>query len=267
MPGKEEYLDSEKYQLRHWDFDQPGNIQDDIRLLNRLRAERPALREFTSLRFYNAFHDQVLYCGKWDEAAEDYLLFHVLIDPNAPAEFGFEVPLWEFDLPRRGLDRGGGRDPRQPLHLARQGADAAPRPVRAALRHLAPAAPRRAALSGAPHDARVRCVRGPLARARASGDSPAPWFRSGLPPDEGRRRGGRAGRRRDPRRLVPRRGDLPSPRQGLSGLQRRRRWATSRGSCAGSTTCRSSARRPCGSCRSTPRRSGTTATTSPSTRP
>ena len=99
MPGKEEYLDSEKYQLRHWDFDQPGNIQDDIRLLNRLRAERPCLREFTSLRFYNAFHDQVLCYGKWDEVAEDYLLFHVLIDPNAPAEFGFEVPLWEFDLP------------------------------------------------------------------------------------------------------------------------------------------------------------------------
>ena len=99
LPGKEEYLDSEKYQLRHWDFDVPGNIQDDIRLLNRLRAERPAMREFTSLRFYNAMHDQVLYYGKWDERAEDYLLFHVLIDPHLPAEFAFEVPLWEFGLP------------------------------------------------------------------------------------------------------------------------------------------------------------------------
>ena len=99
MPGKEEYLDSEKYQLRSWDFDRPGNIQDDIRLLNRLRAQRPCLRDFTNLRFYNAFHDQVLWYGRMDDASQDYLMFHVLIDPNAPAEFAFEVPLWEFDLP------------------------------------------------------------------------------------------------------------------------------------------------------------------------
>jgi starch synthase (maltosyl-transferring) len=99
MPGKEEYLDSEKYQLRHWDFDQPGNIQDDIRLFNRLRAERPAMRDFTNLKFYAAGHDQVLYYGRMDMEAQDYLIFHVLIDPQNPASFAFEVPLWEFGLP------------------------------------------------------------------------------------------------------------------------------------------------------------------------
>ena len=99
MPGKEEYLDSEKYQLRQWDMDAPGNIQEDIRLLNRLRAERPALRRFESLRFYAAHNDQVLYYGKFDVDAEDYVLLHVLIDPHNGASFGFEVPLWEFGLP------------------------------------------------------------------------------------------------------------------------------------------------------------------------
>ena len=99
VPGKEEYLDSEKYQLRQWDMDAPGNIQEDIRLLNRLRAERPALRRFESLRFYAAHHDQVLYYGKFDADAEDYVLLHVLIDPHNGASFGFEVPLWEFGLP------------------------------------------------------------------------------------------------------------------------------------------------------------------------
>ena len=99
MPGKEEYLDSEKYQLRHWDFDQPGNIQEDIRLFNRLRNERPAMRDFTNLRFYEAGHDQVLSYGRMDMEAQDFLLFHVLIDPQNPASFAFEVPLWEFGLP------------------------------------------------------------------------------------------------------------------------------------------------------------------------
>ena len=99
VPGKEEYLNSEKYQLRDWDFDQPGNIKDDIALVNRLRRERPALRAFESLTFQNAFDDQVLYYAKSDARTGDYLLFHVLLDPHRPHEFAFEVPLWEFGLP------------------------------------------------------------------------------------------------------------------------------------------------------------------------
>lgn len=99
VPGKEEYLNSEKYQLRQWDMDAPGNIQDDIRLINGLRRGRPAMKAFTSLKFHNAFNDKVLYYAKSDPAAQDYLLFHVLLDPHHLQEFQFEVPLWEFGLP------------------------------------------------------------------------------------------------------------------------------------------------------------------------
>ncbi len=99
VPGKEEYLDSEKYQLRAWDMDQEGNIQDDIRLMNRLRRENPALQSFTSLKFYNAFSDQILYYGKMDPKASSYVLVHVCLDPHNIQEFEFEVPMWEFGLP------------------------------------------------------------------------------------------------------------------------------------------------------------------------
>ncbi|TDL78308.1 alpha-1,4-glucan--maltose-1-phosphate maltosyltransferase [Palleronia sediminis] len=99
LPGREEYLDSEKYQLRHRDWDAEGHIKDDIRLVNRIRSENPAMRDFTNLRFFPAFDDRVLYYGRFDEAHRNYLLFHVLIDPHAGAEFGFELPLWEFGLP------------------------------------------------------------------------------------------------------------------------------------------------------------------------
>src|SRR5690606_3504477 len=60
VPGKEEYLDSEKYQLRLWDMDRPGHIKDDIRLVNRLRRDRPALQPGSSLRFHNAYNEHVL---------------------------------------------------------------------------------------------------------------------------------------------------------------------------------------------------------------
>jgi starch synthase (maltosyl-transferring) len=102
IPGKEEYLDSEKYQLRHWNMDAWGNIRDDIRLMNRLRREHPALRSFTSLRFYSATNPNVLYYGKMDEENGSFVLVHVNLDPQNAQETHFEVPLWEFGLPDDG---------------------------------------------------------------------------------------------------------------------------------------------------------------------
>ncbi len=99
MPGKEEYLDSEKYQLRVWDFDRPGHIKDDIRLMNRIRAEHPALRQFSGLTFHTAWNDNILYYAKWTPDRSDFVLFAVNLDPDDPQGADIEVPLWEFDLP------------------------------------------------------------------------------------------------------------------------------------------------------------------------
>src|SRR5207302_11201357 len=41
--GSEEYLDSEKYQVRHWDLDAPYSLRDYIARLNAIRRENPAL--------------------------------------------------------------------------------------------------------------------------------------------------------------------------------------------------------------------------------
>ncbi len=99
VPGKEEYLDSEKYQLRVWDFDRPGHIKEDIRLINRLRREHPALQQFEGLTFYNAWNENILYYGKYTPDLSDFLLFAVNLDPDRPQGAQIEVPLWEFGLP------------------------------------------------------------------------------------------------------------------------------------------------------------------------
>ncbi|MGF1624760.1 MAG: alpha-1,4-glucan--maltose-1-phosphate maltosyltransferase [Alphaproteobacteria bacterium] len=99
VPGKEEYLDSEKYQLRAWDFDKPGNIKEDIRLVNRLRNRHPALQQFAHLKFYNAWNDHVLYYAKFTPDLSDFLLIAVNLDPVSPQGAAIEVPLWEFGLP------------------------------------------------------------------------------------------------------------------------------------------------------------------------
>jgi starch synthase (maltosyl-transferring) len=99
VPGKEEYLNSEKYEIKAWDWDRPEHIRPDIRLVNRLRREHPALQDFTNLAFYNAWNDNILYYGKRTPAKDDFLLFAVNLDPQHAQSAHFEVPLWEFGLP------------------------------------------------------------------------------------------------------------------------------------------------------------------------
>jgi starch synthase (maltosyl-transferring) len=99
IPGKEEYLDSEKYEIVAWDWDRKGNIRTDIALINRLRAEHPALQQLTNLSFYNFWNDQILYYGKSTADLTDFLLFAVNLDPHNPQGGHFEVPLWELGLP------------------------------------------------------------------------------------------------------------------------------------------------------------------------
>jgi starch synthase (maltosyl-transferring) len=99
IPGKEEYLNSEKYEIKAWDYDRPGNIRDYVARINHIRRENPALHEFTNLRFYNAWNDQVLLYGKMTAAKDNVILIAVNLDPHHAQACQFEVPLWELALP------------------------------------------------------------------------------------------------------------------------------------------------------------------------
>jgi starch synthase (maltosyl-transferring) len=99
LPGREEYLDSEKYEIKLRDWDKPGNIRDYIATLNRIRRDNPALHDFRNLRFYNADDDQVLVYGKATAARDNVILVAVTLDPVYGRGSRFEVPLWEFGLP------------------------------------------------------------------------------------------------------------------------------------------------------------------------
>jgi starch synthase (maltosyl-transferring) len=97
-PGKEEYLDSEKYQLRAWEYDSPGNIVLEITKLNAIRRANAALHTHLGIQFHTAFDADVLYFSK---SAEDgnTILVAICLDPFNAHETAIEVPLWLFDLP------------------------------------------------------------------------------------------------------------------------------------------------------------------------
>lgn len=98
IPGKEEYLDSEKYQIRPRDFSQPGNIIAEIAQLNRIRRQNPALQTHLGVAFYNAWNDNILYFGKRTAARDNFILIAVSLDPHNAQEAHFELPLWELGL-------------------------------------------------------------------------------------------------------------------------------------------------------------------------
>ena len=108
VPGKEEYSDSEKYQLRAWDWQRPGNIIDEIALLNRIRRENPALQTHLGIEFHHASDDAILYFSK-SPVAESHagfrghtILAAINLDPFNEHHADIELPLWKFGLPDDG---------------------------------------------------------------------------------------------------------------------------------------------------------------------
>jgi len=116
VPGKEEYWESEKYEVKPRDWGRQGNIIADIARLNRLRRAFPALQTHLNVSFYNAWNDQILYYGKRAPGGSEIILVAVNLDPHNAQECDFEIPLWEFGLADHdSLDVedlvGGGRFP------------------------------------------------------------------------------------------------------------------------------------------------------------
>jgi starch synthase (maltosyl-transferring) len=98
VPNSEEYQDSEKYQVRAWDRDRPGDIRDFIARVNRIRRENPCLHSDWSLRFHPVENDRLLCFSKKTEDLENVLLMVVNLDPHHPQEGRLRLPLAELGL-------------------------------------------------------------------------------------------------------------------------------------------------------------------------
>ncbi len=99
LPGKEEYLDSEKYEIRVWPDRADGDIVDEISRLNAIRKANPALQTHMGIAFHNASNDQVLWYRKSTPDRSNVVLCAVSLDPRNAQEATVELPLWEWGLP------------------------------------------------------------------------------------------------------------------------------------------------------------------------
>jgi starch synthase (maltosyl-transferring) len=96
LPGREEYLDSEKYQCKERDWNAPGNIKDWIARLNKIRKENRALQLYTNLRFHDAENDAILFYSKMTAARDNIILVVVNLDPHRKQNSFVYVPIENF---------------------------------------------------------------------------------------------------------------------------------------------------------------------------
>jgi starch synthase (maltosyl-transferring) len=91
--GREDYRDSEKYQVRHWDLDRPGSLRPLIARVNAIRREHPALQQDRTLRFLRTDNERLLAYAKTAEDGSDPIVVVVNLDPRYRQAGWVEVPV------------------------------------------------------------------------------------------------------------------------------------------------------------------------------
>jgi starch synthase (maltosyl-transferring) len=92
-PGSEEYADSEKYQFRKWDWDQPGSIHELVRRVNEIRHQHPALHVDATLRFHDTDNPEIIAYSKTAPGGGDPVLTIVNLDPHHMQHGLVDVPV------------------------------------------------------------------------------------------------------------------------------------------------------------------------------
>jgi starch synthase (maltosyl-transferring) len=97
--GSEEYLDSEKYEIKQWEIERADSLKDFIGLVNQIRRENPALRGDESLHFHSTDNDQLVCYSKSTPDGSNIILVVVNLSP-----YHIHSGWVQLDLDHLGLD-------------------------------------------------------------------------------------------------------------------------------------------------------------------
>lgn len=100
-PGREEYLDAEKYEIKAWDIHRPDSLQGLIGRVNQIRHENPAFRNNFNLRFHEVDNDQILAYSKSSLDGTNQVLVVVNLDPHYKQSGFITLPLDELGIDSR----------------------------------------------------------------------------------------------------------------------------------------------------------------------
>ena len=100
-PQREEYIDSEKYEVYHWDWEQQTKTREVITQLNRIRRENKALQSTWHIRFCESDNPNLLCYAKTDQDKVNKMLVAVNLDPDNVQSGWVRVPGEFLELPER----------------------------------------------------------------------------------------------------------------------------------------------------------------------
>jgi starch synthase (maltosyl-transferring) len=87
----EEYLNSEKYELKHRDFDRPGTLAPLMTAVNQIRRRHPALQRLRSIRFHSSTNPEIIAYSKESDDGRDTVLTVVNLDPYNTQEASLDL--------------------------------------------------------------------------------------------------------------------------------------------------------------------------------
>ena len=105
-PFSEDYLNSEKYEIRRWDLDRAENIKGVIKRLNRIRKENPALQQMRNLMFHKVDREEIICYSKHTDDRKNVVLVAANLDPHHTHSTWLKLPEKELGL-----------DPDQPFQM------------------------------------------------------------------------------------------------------------------------------------------------------
>ncbi len=95
-PGKEEYLNSEKYEVMHWDWDKRNKLTDVITKVNAARKVNPALQSTNNIKFCEVHNDMLL--AYYKKAGDNHILCIINLDPYSKQQGMVQTPLLEMGI-------------------------------------------------------------------------------------------------------------------------------------------------------------------------
>ncbi len=98
LPDREEYRDSEKYEIRRWNINDPASLAPLITSLNKIRRENPALHKTANLRFHDIDNNSLLFYSKASDDGENIIICIVNLDPFHTQSGWLKMPLQQFTI-------------------------------------------------------------------------------------------------------------------------------------------------------------------------
>ncbi len=97
VPGTEEYLDSEKYQVRHWDLERDDSLAPFITRVNAIRRANPAFAH-PGLQFLEIDNEELVAYARSTPDQSDLLIVVVNLNPHHAHSGWLTLPLADFEL-------------------------------------------------------------------------------------------------------------------------------------------------------------------------